>query len=76
MRPPYSRKALCFSVRQGVLCYCNVILFIDIGDVAEGIYLSFHGLTGIRGNRWDLCIYYPYPPQALAHRYTPYPNNK
>jgi len=68
--PPYSRKALCFSVGQGVLCYCNVILFIDIGDDTEGIYFSFHGLTGMRGNRWDLCIYYPYPLKRL-HTSTP-----
>ena len=54
--PPYSRKALCFSVGQGVLCLWNVMLFIDIGDDAEGIYLSFHGLTGIEGKSWDSCM--------------------
>jgi hypothetical protein len=53
--PPYSRKALCFSVGQGVLCLWNVILFIDIGDDTEGKMPCFHWLTGIEGKSWDLC---------------------
>ena len=71
--PPYSGRGRRIRGHDARLCHWNVMLFIDIGDVAEGIYLSFHGLTGIRGNRWDLCIYYTYPPQASPQTTPPTP---
>ena len=54
--PPYSGRGRRISGCDARLCYWNVMLFIDIGDDTEGIYLSFHGLTGMSGNRWDLCM--------------------
>ena len=54
--PLYSgsgRRVFAGSLR---LCHWNVMLFIVIEYVTQGFFPYLHGVTGIEGKSWDLCM--------------------